>query len=273
MVRLLHVAVLVGDPGVVRRRHHPVVREQRGVAVGGLHPPVGVEPADGRAEVVGAVLLRYAAELPQRGLDPFRQRLEALRQADMDGFHIGVGQHEMEDEVREEDAGDGEAQVGHVGEVGLRPLAGPVDLGEDHLPGRAVLRAPRGDVPLQGPQLDRLVAPRVLVAQQGEEGRRLQRRIPLELRLDPGPVVGEGIAPRLVGARRLQLARQVALALILPHGPHAHPGAGGRLLLGLALGTFTLHQYYLRIGLHGLAPSSREAMLLVPRGGPGDRQF
>ena len=47
---------------------------------------------DGGAEIVGAVELGHAAELPEAGFQAFGERLEALREADLDRLEIGVGQ-------------------------------------------------------------------------------------------------------------------------------------------------------------------------------------
>ena len=178
----------------------------------------------------------------------------------------------MEDEVREGHPAEGDAEIGHVGEVRLGALPRPVDLREDHLPVGAVLGAPGGDVALERPQLRRLIAPGGPLAQQREERRRLQGGVARELLADPRPLVGEGVGAGQMGARLLQLAGQPAEALVLPRRADPHPGPRRRLLLGLAFGSFLDHSAHLRVGLHGMAPSS-EAMLGQPRGGPLNQQF
>ena len=123
-VGLLDVAVLVGDAGVVGGGLHAVVGHQRQVALGELRAAARADHVDGGAEVVGAVELGHAAELPEAGLQAFGERLEALREAELDRLDIGVGQHQVVDQVRERHAGQRDAEVGHVGEVGLRHAAG-----------------------------------------------------------------------------------------------------------------------------------------------------
>ena len=121
--------------------------------------------------MIGAVLARHAADLPEAGLEPFDQRLEALREADLDGFDVRVDQHQVVDQMRERHAAQRDPQAVHVGEVGLRGFARLVDLGEDHLTVGAVLRPPGGDVPLQRAQLALLIAARMAFAQQPEQRR------------------------------------------------------------------------------------------------------
>jgi hypothetical protein len=112
----------------------------------------------------------------------------------------------VEDQMREGHAAQADAEVGHMREVGLRRPPRRVDLREDDRALGAVLRPPGRDVALQGAQLDRRVAPGVALAQQREEGRRLQRRVARQLRLDPRPLVLEGIRAGAMGPRLLQLA-------------------------------------------------------------------
>ena len=83
---------------------------------------------------------------PRTGLEPFNQALVALAEADLDGLDVRVHQHQVEDQVWERHAAQGDAQAAHVGEVGLRRFARLMDLGKDHLAARAVLSPPRGDL-------------------------------------------------------------------------------------------------------------------------------
>jgi len=274
MVGLLDVTVLVRHPGVVRRRDHPVMREQRGIAGGRLGPAGRVQRPDRRAEVVGAMLLRHPAELPPRGLQPLRQGLEALRAADPHRLRIGVGQHEMEDEMREGHAGDGDRQVGHVGEVRLGTLPRPMHLRENHLLRRPVPGPPCRDVALEGPQLDRLVAAGAALAQQREERRRLQGGIGRQLLTDPRPLLGEGIGAGDMRPRRPQLAGESARPLVFADGADTHPGPRRRLLLRFAFCSLLNHASYLRVGLHGpplRRPCYSRHAVVPSSGNPGDR--
>ena len=155
MVGLLDVAVLVRHAERVGGRLHPVVPHQRAVAILRQGPSVAIERVDRRAQMIGAVPLGDAPELPEAALDPFDQRFEALGEADLDRFYIRVAEHQVEEQVRERHPAQRDPKRCHVREVGLRIHARQVDLGEDHLLARAVLGTPGGDLPLQRPQLHR----------------------------------------------------------------------------------------------------------------------
>ena len=151
------------------------------------------------------MLLRHARELPEVPLQSLGQRLEALGKADRDGLDVRVGQHQVVDQVREGDAAQADAQVVHMGEVGLRKLARRAHLLRVALLLRAVQRGPLLDMALEGPQLDRLVAAGLLGAEEVEERLGLQGGIALQLADNPGPVVGEGIRARTMRPGTLEL--------------------------------------------------------------------
>jgi hypothetical protein len=50
-------------------------------------------------------------------LDPLSQRLEGFAEADLHRFNIGVGQHQVEDEMREGVTLNVDPQILHVGEI------------------------------------------------------------------------------------------------------------------------------------------------------------
>jgi UDP-N-acetylglucosamine diphosphorylase / glucose-1-phosphate thymidylyltransferase / UDP-N-acetylgalactosamine diphosphorylase / glucosamine-1-phosphate N-acetyltransferase / galactosamine-1-phosphate N-acetyltransferase len=91
---------------------------------------------DGGREAVGAVLPGDPSRFPKRVLQPVAQALPALREADGAGLPVGVGQHEVVDQVLERVAGDGDAQFGHVREVRGTEPPRLVVLCEEHLLGR-----------------------------------------------------------------------------------------------------------------------------------------
>jgi hypothetical protein len=130
VVRLLDVAVLVGLTDIVGAGLEAIVGHQRLVASGGLLTSRNVEGADGGAEVVGAMLTGHPAKLPEATLEAFGQGFEALGEADLDRLDVGVGQHEVENQVREVDPTESDAEIGHVGEVGLGDPSRLVHLGE-----------------------------------------------------------------------------------------------------------------------------------------------
>jgi len=77
----------------------------------------------------------------------------------------------MKEQVGERDIADGDAQIRHVREIGLSSLAGPMPLFKDDVLLRPMQRFPLRDVSLQGTHLDRLIAPRVPLAQQRKQRR------------------------------------------------------------------------------------------------------
>ena len=73
------------------------------------------------------MLQRRAAERPQRVLQPLGQRHEALAaEHDMGVFPAREGQPEVIEPVIERHAGDADAAIAHVGEIG-QARAGPAD--------------------------------------------------------------------------------------------------------------------------------------------------
>lgn len=88
VVLLFDVPVLMGNADVVGRRFQVVVRHQEPVAFPGLGTRVRIQRADGRAEMIGAVLTRYAPHSPEAGLEAFNQALVALAEADLDGLDV-----------------------------------------------------------------------------------------------------------------------------------------------------------------------------------------
>ena len=150
-VPLLDVAILVSVVGLNLLPHESVVLQQRLVALRKLLALRQV--VDGRAQPVGAVPLRHAAQLPQGILQSLAEALQALGEADRRRLPVGVGEHEVVRQVGERLALDGHAQVAHVREVAGAQPAGLVHLGEEDLPGRPGLGPPPPDVPLQRPEL------------------------------------------------------------------------------------------------------------------------
>ncbi len=260
VVGLLDVAVLVGFTGGVGRGLHPVVRHESLVALREVMAAGRIQVVHGGRELVGPMLHGHAAQLPQTALQALGQRLKALRKADRDRFDVGVGQHQVVDQMREGETTERHAQVGHVGEVGLGEPTRRMDLLEVDLTLGAMDGAPLLDVALQGPELDRLVAVGMLGAEQVEERLGLQRRVAFQLADDPGPALGEGIRARAMRPRAFELAGEGASLLIFAGGARTHPGAGCRLDLCPPLLTFVQQQRYLGVFLHGV--------LLFPRRTP-----
>src|SRR5688500_18963383 len=97
-------SVLVGDAGIVAGRLQAVMVAEGSIGLG-LVLALG-EIAIGRREPVGAMLVRDAAELPERLLQPFGESREALSAADrFDEAPAGIGEPEMVEQMREGLAG------------------------------------------------------------------------------------------------------------------------------------------------------------------------
>ena len=271
VVPLLHVPVLVALAGPNGLAPQAVVAQQ------GLVPPledVRVGPRlHRRRQPVGAVQLGHAAQLPQGVLQALAEALVALREADGAGLPVGVGQHEVVDQVREGNAGQGDAQLRAVREVRGGQPPGVVDLGEEDFLGRAPLRPPLPQPTLQRPQLAVGEASGVLPLQGPEEGLGLQAGVVGQLLGDPGPDLREGVRACPPGVLHAYLARQLARLPVPPCrlAIHAGPGSGQRqrspLVQGLA------EQADLLVGDHrdsfpaeetdGIQPSMCRGVLIV----------
>lgn len=105
VVALLRVTVLVRLAGLDRLAPQPVMPQQRLIARGELFRVRHL--LHGSTEPVGAVFGRHAPQFLQGILQPFPQALEALGEAERATLPIRVGEHEVVDQVREADPGDG----------------------------------------------------------------------------------------------------------------------------------------------------------------------
>ena len=98
------------------------------------------------------MLLRDAAQRPQGVLQPFGQSHEAFAaEHDVGVLETGEGQTEVIEPAIEEMAGDGDAEIGHLGEVRQSHSARRMLLAKDHFAIGAVHRPPRPNAALEGP--------------------------------------------------------------------------------------------------------------------------
>jgi len=206
---------------------------------------------DGGRQIIGAMLLGDAGQLPEARLDPFSQRLKCLGKTDRDCLHIGIGQHQMEQQMGEGNAVEGHLEVIHMREVGLGQLAWAMDVFEDDRLLWAVERPPGRHMALKGAELPRRIAVGLLLTKQHKERFSLQRTITPQVLLDPRPIGQKRVGSRLVGARVVQGRGQLGGLEIFPRGWDAHIGAGGGLFDGLPILAFAKHQMHLGIGFHG----------------------
>ena len=216
VMALLDVAVLVGLPRLDRLRLEAIVLHQ-GLVFPSEHLGLRIV-VDRRGQAIGAMPPGDPSQFPQGVLQPFVEALEALGEADRAGLPVGVGEHEVIDQVIEGFAGDGDAEVAHMGEVALGEPSRFVSLSEEHLLGRAFERPPSFDPPLQGAKLHVGEPPRMAALQVEEEGIGLEPGIEAELGLELGPDVLERVLPCPPGVWGASLAGKQVRVTVLASG-------------------------------------------------------
>src|SRR5258708_39622525 len=128
----------------------------------------------------------------------------------------------MVDQVRERNAADGNQEILHVGEIRLSSLPWPMSLLKDDILFRPMQRFPLRDMTLQRAYLDRLVALRMPLAQQGKQGGPLQGRVSFQLRHDPRPIFFKRIGTRSPRVGTFQFAWQLSRPFIPSSRSLAH---------------------------------------------------
>lgn len=228
---LLGVAILVAGGRVGDLALQPIVPQQRLVA---LRERLPFFPGrDGGGQPIGAVPLRHAAQFPEGILQAVTETLQALAAADRAGLPVRVGEHEVKEQVRQGLAADRDLQAGTVGKVGSTELARFVALGEEHLLGRPVQRAPFLEAALERPELAVGEASGMASLQVGEQGFGLQSGIEAKHLVKLRPDVHEGIRPgAMVAVHRSDLTGQLAEPPVLAGGLGVDTRLGGGLFLG-----------------------------------------
>ena len=256
VVALLDVAVLVGLPRPDRLAFEPVMRQQSLISPG---EHLGFRVAvDRGGQAIGTVSPGDSSQFPQGVLQALAEALEALGEADGAGLPVGIGEDEVIDHVIERHAEDGDAELGHAGEVRFGESPRLVDLCEEHLLGRAFEGAPLFDPPLQAPELDVGEPSRIAALQVEEEGLGLEPRVEPELIDKFVPDVLERVLPSPPGMWDSSLTGErvgvavLACRLLVDFGPIGGVGECG----------FGLEQLpqppELAIGDHPFAPVSNE---------------
>lgn len=253
---LFDIAILVGLSRLDRLTFEPVMGEQS-LVTSSEQLGFGVA-VDRGGQAIGAVSPGNSSQFPQGVLQALAEALEALGEADGAGLPVGIGEHDVIDHVVERLAEDGDAELGHAGEVALGETTWLVDLGEEDLLGRPFEGSPQFDPPLQATELDIGESPRIAALQVEEEGLGLKARIEPEQVEEFGPDVLERVLPGPPGMRDSSLTgEQVGVAvlayrLLVEFGPVGGIGQCG----------FGLEQLpqppELTIGDHPFAPVSRE---------------
>jgi hypothetical protein len=193
MMTLLDITILVGLSRLDRLTFELIMREQCLVSPS-EHFRVGIV-IDRGGQAIGAVPPRNSSQFPQGVLQPFAEALEALGEADGAGLPVGIGEHEVIDQVAERLAEDGDAEPGHAGEVALAEPTRLVDLREEHLLGRPFEGPPLLDPALQATELDVREASWKAPLQVEEESFGLEPRVEPEEFENFGPDVLERVLP------------------------------------------------------------------------------
>jgi hypothetical protein len=199
VMTLLDISVLVGLPRLDRLALELVMRQQSLVSPS-EHFGFWVA-VDRGGQAIGAVSPGNSSQFPQGVLQALAETLEALGEADGAGLPVGVGQHEVIDHVIERLTEDGDAELGHAGEVALGEPPRLMDLGEEDLLGRAFEGTPLFDPALQATELDIGKAAREAALQVEEEGFGLEPRVEPEQFEEFGPDVLERVLPGPPGVR------------------------------------------------------------------------
>jgi hypothetical protein len=199
MMTLLDVAILIGLSRLDRLAFELVMREQSLVS-SSEHLGFWVA-VDRGGQAIGAVSPGNSSQFPQGVLQTFAEALEAFGEADGAGLPVGVGEHEVIDHVVEELAEDGDAELGHAGEITLGEPPRLVDLGEEDLLGRSFEGTPLFDPPLQATELDVGESAWETALQVVEEGLGLEPRVEPEQFEEFGPDVLERVLPGPPGVR------------------------------------------------------------------------
>ncbi len=164
----------------------------------------------------------------------------------------------MIDHVVEGLAEDGDAELGHAGEVTLGEPTRLVDLGEEHLLGRPFDGPPLFDPALQATELDVGKATREAALQVQEEGLGLEARIEPEQVKKFGPDVLERVLPGPPGMGNSPLTGEGVGVAVLAHRLLVEIGPFGSVH-ERGFGLEQLPQPpELTIGDHPFAPVSRE---------------
>jgi hypothetical protein len=213
MMALLDVAILVGLSRLDRLAFDLVMREQSLVS-SSEHLGFGVA-VDRGGQAIGAMSPGDSSQFPQGVLQTFAEALETLGETDGAGLPVGVGEHKVIDHVVERLAEDGDAELGHTGEVTLGEPPRLMNLGEEDLLGWPFEGPPLFDPALQATELDIGEAAREASLQVVEESLGLEPRVESEQFEEFGPDVLERVLPGPPGVRDSSLTgERVGVAVL-----------------------------------------------------------
>ena len=238
MMRLLDIPIFMSDSDIVPGGLHVVVRHQPLVPNGPIFSFRLTELAHRSTQMISSMLLWHSANLPQRFLDPFRERLKGLAETDRSSFHIRVGEHEMIDQMGKGFSCNRDPQIFHMGEIGLCSFSRSVHLFKDDVLLWPMQHSPSGNMPSQRAILRRTIAIRMPFTEQSKQRGRLEGRIAFELLGHPGPVFLERIGAGLPRMGALEGRGQRSRLFVFAGGTLAHASARRCLFLRNAFSSF-----------------------------------
>jgi hypothetical protein len=163
----------MGNARIVPGGLHAVVPHKGLIALREGFLLIAGQVPNGCAQMVGTMLNRNAADLPERLLNAFSQGFKGLAKAHTHRFDIGIGEHAVIEQMRESLPLNRHVEVTHVGEIGLGPFTGDMHLLKDDFPLWSLLRTPLRNVALQCAHLGRAIRAWMALAQLGEQRRSL----------------------------------------------------------------------------------------------------
>jgi hypothetical protein len=198
-------------------------------------PPLSGSSWVAADRLVGAQHLHHPAQSPQRLLYAEQQRLVAFAQRDGRPAPAAEAERQLEQQVIERRARDGDAELITVGEVVGRFAARRMFLGKVHLLVRPVQRPPLSQPALQSAQLARGKTTRMSPIKLAQDGSRFQHSLLIrrqQWHYFALEHLGEWIGP-ITPPVPLTRLRRVKPRTPLARAAHAHPRACGCRLLPL----------------------------------------
>jgi|GEM_PF-2286897 len=220
----LHIAVLIGAPGIRAFAFTAVMIQQSRIAIG-ENSAIRVISHRG-AERIRAMPLRNTTEFPERFLNPVTERFKRLRKAQRDRFHVAVGQHAVKQNVLKPRSGDRHTEVIADGKVTRSQPSRMMNLPEVHHFVRSVETPPQSHSPLKRAPSGIRKLPGVCLLQPFEQCLRLQCRFAFELPPDISPDPGKRIDSRSVVSRPFPLRGNPPVVAVIPGrflGHSRHP--------------------------------------------------
>jgi len=120
MMGLLDHAILVRFPGLDARRLKAMMNHDVGKPPRQRAPPVFASSCVAAERLSCRMRSGTPPSAPQRALEALHERLEGLRERELDEPPPAVGEHELEEQVHEHRPGDGNAKLRRVREVQRR---------------------------------------------------------------------------------------------------------------------------------------------------------